>query len=327
MISRDEVFAMKGVFWKSLRASIAEGLRDVKTGFDRLAYDRLDPRVEGGETLSFALCRALAQIWRTGEGVEPMAACVFVGTVQGGMLKVRELPLEEWPTFENIHIASDGLANLTSAQTVTRRIRVDDGREGMDQLFGIADLPGDVVLAMGLLSNPDERLMREVAKQANAGRNGVAVVFLYQPNAGPIDIGDSGGPMRNCFHPGLAASHAMSNSHLSANYLRLMQVEEKENWYDADLRKQLMEGLVAGAAQRGLEVTKRGFLDALAEGSPLRRVLPAHLTRYFPEAERLFWCLQDGIYDDIDPAVWDESSPMERLALLQELKQSDGYAQ
>lgn len=320
MISREQVFAMKGVFWNSLRTAIAEGLRDVKTGFDRLSYDRLDPRVEGGENLSFALSRELAQIWRIEESSEPMEVCVFVGTIQGGMLKVGELPLEDWPALERVHIASDSLANLTSAQTVSRRIRVDDGREEMIQLFGMSDLPGDVVVALGLLSNTDERLMREVARLTEPGRRGAAVVFLYQPNSGPIDICDSGGPLRNRLHPTLAASNAMSHSHLSASYLRMMQVEEKENWYEGEIRKQLMEGLLAGAAQRGLEVTKRAFLDALAEGSPLRRVLPAHLTRFFPEAERLFWCLQEGIYQEIEPTIWDESSPMERLALLQSIK-------
>jgi hypothetical protein len=61
-------------------------------------------------------------------------------------------------------------------------------------------------------------------------------------------------------------------------------------------------------------------LDALAEGSPLRIVFPHHLTRFFPEAERTFWCLPESGLEGLDPLVWDESSPLERLTLLSKVK-------
>ena len=320
MISREDVFRRTGRFWNDLRASIADGVRDYMTGFDRLSFDRLDPRVEGGDTLDFALGRALAQIWRISENADPMDVCVYAGQLNGEDLALREIGLDEWPSFVQIHMVADSPATLTSELSITRRLRLDDGAEALEGVFGVSKLPGDLVMIEGLLSNSGELVMAKVAELAGAEAQGAAIVLLYQENAGPVDIGDAGGPMRNGFHPTLAATNALSHSHLSASYLRLLNLDEKENWYDEKFRRQVMDGLVAGGQARGVEITKRGFLDAMAEASPLRRVLPTHLTRFFPEAERLFWCLQEGVYPHIDSIAWDESSPVERLSLLTEIK-------
>jgi len=321
MISRDAVFQRNGIFWSNLGSAIKEGVRDRQNGFDRLAFDRLDPRLEGGAQLSFALSRALAQMWRTSPGTEPMEVCVMAGTIVGGALRVREILPDQWPLFESIHMVADGEVTVTSEQSITRRLRVDDGKEEMEALFGEANLPGDVVLLTGLLSNLGEHLMSKAAEQIQEKPSGAGILFLFQPNAGPVDILDAGGPMRNSFHAGMAAARNLSESHLSRSYLSLINTEEKETWYDQGFRTKLMEGLAAGAVERGMEVTKMDFLNALAEGSPLRRVLPSHLTRFFPEAERLFWCLQEGVYPGIDPSLWDECSPVERLEVLCAVKE------
>jgi len=120
----------------------------------------------------------------------------MAGTIVGGALRVREILPDQWPLFESIHMVADGEVTVTSEQSITRRLRVDDGKEEMEALFGEANLPGDVVLLTGLLSNLGEHLMSKAAEQIQEKPSGAGILFLFQPNAGPVDILDAGGPMR-----------------------------------------------------------------------------------------------------------------------------------
>lgn len=321
MISRDDALNRPGRFWRELCIAVQDGVRDLRTGFDRMAYDWFDPRVEGGLSLDFVLARALSSFWRTPEGVAPHPVVVLAGRFEGGRLQVREVGVDQWPRLESIHLAADGPVAVGPGDSLVRRLRVDEGREALEQLFEAGAVPGDLTVVCGLLGAESKSYLLEAAiAQTGMEGPGAVVLMLYQPNAGPVDIQDSGGPMRNGWHPGLRASQHMSDSHLSAAYLRLISEESKEAWYDQGFRDQLFAALQPAAASRNLQLTHRAFLDALAEGSPLRRVLPYHLTRSFPEAERVFWCVPAGGLDGIDPLLWDPSSPLERLALLSQMK-------
>lgn len=321
MITRETAFTQEGPFWGELRKAIQEGVRDIRTGFDRVSYSHLDPRVEGGGTLAFALQRVLAEAWRVPEGSgRTLDSMVLVGRFEGGRLAVQELPLASWPVLGEIHFAADGPVEVTSRNAVIRRLRVDGGAEILEALFGDAKIPGDLVVISGVAAgDQSDPIIRRAAAAAGA-EAGFIALFLYEANAGPVDIGTVGGTVVNGWHPALMASNHMSGNHLSAHYLTLMDDPGQERWYDADFRKDLYEAMTAN----GVTVTKRGFLEALAEASPLRKKLPPHLTGMFPDAERVFWTLPDGVFPIIDQAIWDESSPFERLRLLAEVSAIEG---
>jgi len=311
VISKDTAFAQTGPFWASLQQAIREGVRDIHTGLDRISYDHLDPRVEGGGTLDYALQRVLAEVWRRPEESSSVGVTLLFGRFIGGGMAVTEIALEQWPLLAEIHFAADGAVGTLSKGGFARRLRLD----GVDPL-GETEGPGDMTLVVGLAAGEaSEPVIRRAAALAGV-TGGLVVLFLYEPNPGPVDIGEIGGSQVNGWHPALAASNHMSGSYLSASYLQIMDGDNQEPWYDSQFRDKLFEALKPGADAQGIPVTKRSFLEALAEASPLRKRLPRHLTNYFPLAERVFWTLPEGVLPGVDIIAWDESSPMERLGIL-----------
>jgi len=311
VISKDNAFAQTGPFWVKLQQAIREGVRDIHTGLDRISYDHLDPRVEGGGTLDYALQRVLAEVWRGPDESSAVCVTLLFGRFIGGGMAVTEITMEQWPVLEEIHFAADGSVGNLSKGGFARRLRLDD-----IEPLGETEGPGDMTLVVGLAAGEiSDPVIRRAAALAGVS-SGLVVLFLYEPNPGPVDIGEVGGSLVNGWHPALAASNHMSGSFLSASYLQIMDGDSTEPWYDSQFRDKLFETLKPGADARGMPVTKRSFLEALAEASPLRKRLPRHLTNYFPLAERVFWTLQEGVLPGVDIIAWDESSPTERLGIL-----------
>lgn len=328
MIQRDEAFQKQGSFWTQLRETIEHGLADLATGFDRLAFDRLDPRVEGGTDGSFVLARGLAQAWRADAGHAPLPATILAGRLDGGTLRVREIPLEEWPMAAGLQFPGDGHQTVLPTGTLTRRIRGEGTRLAMEAFFGAPlasdELKGDFTISAGLAER--DALLARAAQAAGVDGSGAVLLWLFQPAGGPVDILDTGGPVRNAWHPAAAAGAHLSHSFLTPSYAVLAQQPQADPWYDQATRDAVQGHLVAAGQERGVVITHRAVLDALAETSPLRKVLPHHLTRFFPEAERVFWCLNlspEALEENlpgVDPQRWDLASPMERFNLLSGVK-------
>lgn len=315
MITRAQVLEQQGPFWADLRQALFEGVRDIHSGLDRISYDHLDPRVEGGGTLDYALQRVLAEVWRRPEGESSIGVTLLFGRFMGGGMAVDEIELDQWPGLAQIHFASDGPLGHLGKGSAARRFRLDDVAP-----LGDVEGPGELTLVSGLAAGEaSDPVIRRAAALAGV-TCGLVVLFLYEPFSGPVDIGESGGSLVNGWHPALMASNHLSGSHLSASYLQIMDGDNTEPWYDQSFRDRLFETLKGGAEARGIQITKRLFLEALAEASPLRKRLPRHLTNYFPLAERVFWTLPEGEIPGIDIILWDESSPAERLGMLTALK-------
>ncbi len=311
MISREQAFAQDGPFWTSLQRAIRKGVRDIHTGLDRLAYDHLDPRVEGGGTMDYPVQRLLAEVWRGPDDAPTVGVTLLLGRFFGGGLVVNEVPMEHWNVLQSIHFVADGALGSLSRGGSARRFRIEG-----TEVFGETWELGDLTLVAGLAAGEDSDPVIRRAAALACVTQGLVILLLHAPNVGPVEIGEVGGTQVNGWHPALMASTHLSGSHLSAAYLQIMDGADPEPWYDQAFRDRLFAELKPGADARGIPLTKRSFLEALAEASPLRKRLPRHLTGWFPMVEMVFWTLPEGVLPGVDIIAWDESSPSERLGIL-----------
>lgn len=331
MVRREEALLMPGPFWADLAEMVRRGVPDPETGLDLLALDRLDPRVQGGLRGSMALARGLAQAWRTVEGSDPVPAAVLVGRIEGGRIQAAAVPVEQWPDFASLHFSGDGLMAALGTGSQVRRFLCDEGLDRMGALMGNGgdDLddamphPASVTLTTGLTQA--DPLLARVAAAAGVMGAGAVLLWLVQPNGWPVEIGDAGGPVGNSWHPAMAAAENLSHSFLTPTYGELVTKDLADDyWYDNHVRQRLLESLNKAGEERGVQITNFGFLDALAEMSPLRKILPHHLTRFFPEVERIFWCLRDTpegpVFPGVMAAEWDPRPPATRFQMLSNYK-------
>lgn len=301
-----------------LKTSVEEGLQDTRSGLDRLQVEWQDPRTSGGYALDFAFTRALSLAWRAPEGHDPVPVTVLVGSCSQSMVVSICAP-ENWPLMAEIECSADGGTYQTSAGSVSRRVRVDSGARELQALFGVGGInaPGDLILQVGHAGK--DAVLAEAARRANVADAEGIILMLYAANPAPANIGDQGGPMRNQWRPSVAGLAHMTESWLTESARSLLFDVVPDTWFDEDFRHRLEAELRAYSQAKGQSLSLGQFQETLAEASPLRRFLPAHLSEHFPAVDSVFhnWS-QDRAYTSVSPVVWDMASPIQRLELLSE---------
>lgn len=301
-------------FWRQMAEAVAVGIRDIRTGDDRVLAEWLDPRLTTGFSLDFALTRGLALAWRAPEGKQALPVRVLGGTVDGGALRIREIPMGAWPSMADVLCSADGASCQTTFGSRSRKLRVTGGADSLQSLFDLEGMGGSGLLPgtlSFLVGHPGEDLFLRKATEKALGApilEEVVILLLYAADPGPVGVGETGGPMRNLWRLDTHAVKHLNDGHLTEFARKMLFEHIPDPWNDEEYRARLFEALQASAQEKGKAVTQRMFLDVLAEASPLRQMLPAMMGRYFKEVEQIFYCQGDKL--------WDHSSPTERLALL-----------
>lgn len=314
----DDLDHLATVWHQRLKASVEEGLQDTRSGHDRLLVEWQDPRTSGGYPLDFALTRALSLAWRAPKDHDPVPVTVLAGSAHQSMV-VSVCSPDAWPLMAEIECSADGGTYQTSAGSVARRIRVDSGASEIQALFNAEGLnaPGDLVLVVGHVAK--DAMLAEAARRAGVAEAEGVILMLYAPNPAPANIGDRGGPMRNQWRPSVAGLAHMTESWLTEAARSLLFEVQPDTWFDEDYRHRLEGELRTYCQAKGQALSLGQFQETLAEASPLRRFLPAHLSEHFPAVDSVFhnWS-QDRAFTSVNPTVWDMASPIQRLELLSE---------
>lgn len=323
---------VSGVLPARLGVMVIEGDRDPFTGDDRIVQTPfVDPRVSGTVTLGFVLARCLAAVWRRPEDDPAMPFQILVGTAIGST-QVRELPIEEWASLEQVQLSSDGSPTDLECGSVARRFVVARGSETIYPLFQLGKtpwakgfwhwegdtpvqdrevtemtcVPGVISTRLGAdVSDPVLARMKELAG-ADAASPCAVLLILFAPANPRVEAGDGAGASEGWRGPRESTRH-MSGTHVTRFLAENLAGEPgKDPWTDDDYRAELFRAIYE--ENGGVEPTLREFLDTLACASPMRRLLPKYLTRFFPEVELVFHCCGDP--------TWDEASPTARFAML-----------
>ena len=334
-----------GVLPARLGAMVVEGDRDPFTGDDRIVQTPfVDPRVSGSVTMGFVLARGLAAAWRRPEDEPALPFQVLVGTVLGPTV-VRELPVEEWTAMGRLSLASDGSPTDLECGSVVRKFVAVDGSETLHQMFRLGETqwakgfwhweeglpvqdrvvdreacaPGVLSVRLGTpAADPLLARMRELAGATpeELAEPCAVLLMLFAPANPQTVVGDGAGSEEAWRGPRESTRH-MSGTHVTRFLAEnLAGTPDKDTWSDDEYRAELYKAMVE--ENGGAEPTLRDFLDTLACASPMRRLLPKYLTRFFPEVEMVFHCCGDP--------TWDEASPAERFALLVATAQEVGIS-
>jgi len=310
-----------------------QGDRDLATGGDRTTMTFVDPRVSGAISLDLVLARAVASAWRRPEGAPIPPFRLLVGTTLGET-RVAEVGIEDWRKLSQIGLASDGNPTTLGYGSNVRRFVAVDGAEVVYDLFRLAGsrwaegfshvegqaliqdqlvtreqcLPGNLTVRLGEPSTDPllAHFMALAGSGADAGADQAVCLMLFSPANTTPRIGDAGGP-QNAWRGGREATNHMSGTHVTRLLAQsLASTPAQDPWTDDGYREELFQALTE--ARNGERPEKREFLNTLAGASPLRKLLPVYLTRFFPEVETVFWCCGDPL--------WDKSSPADRFMLL-----------
>lgn len=324
----------KGVLPGRVLRMTVQGDRDLVTGEDRTHMRFVDPRVSGAINLELVLARSIASAWRRPEDDSLHPFRLLVGTTLGESL-IREVPVEDWKVLSQIVLASDGNPTDLACGSIARRFVAQSGAQEVYDLFRLGEsawrqgfshheagtnvqdshlladscLPGTLTVRLGTpSSDPVIAHMMSLAgvPADELGQPCVVCLMLFAPANPHPRIGDLGGP-QNAWRGAREATVHMGGTHVTRMLAEsLASVPAEDPWTDDAYRAELYQAM--SEARNGEPPILRELLNTLAGASPLRKVLPVYLTRFFPEVETVFWCSGD--------AAWDRSSPSVRFEFL-----------
>jgi len=324
-VTIEDLKAQEGPFFRALLDSVIEGQRDYITGHDQVVSEFVDPRVSGLVDGRVILARCLASAWRCPENEPLLPVLLLAGTgAPGGGF--RALPLEEWADWADFRCFDGPGSALPSGARVRRFLiqhppesicrEVFEKKTGDLSESGLAEDEGlrdgaCLTVRIGLGSRDPllgEAVIRAGVPLEEKGAEYAVILALHAPIPQVVEV--PWGGVENQWRVSLAPH--MDGSHVTPLLAQLLSGEPRpDTWGDDAFRNELLQHLCAA---KGEDVTKREFLNSLANAQPLRTVLPPWLTRYFPEVETVFWCCGDP--------TWDMSSPGDRFALLQSASKS-----
>ncbi len=295
------------------------GQRSHFTGDDLTIQEWIDPRLTESLPLDFHLARALTAAWRAPEGMDQVPV-VVLGVDYSEVLKARILKPDDWEVFGRIESQADTLGWRCRGEATSRRQTLIVGNpEAMLQVFGCETQMGDTVDVTITVGNSARHaflshLLSQVDSELAA--EGVGVIAFIGRRREVLDP-VQGGPDNEWNVIPARANHHMSGSFLSkyhAERSQRGQNADSEPWHLQEVRDALYKE-ACEYLQR--PPTLREFQDILAESSPMRSIFPPHLLRFFPDVDRIFWCLGEP--------VWDGSSPTERFQILVDAAQKKSF--